>query len=61
MSFSSLGTFDPYSLYPYKKDKDQNDEKRKNNRSRSRLDDYNNSLFDSMQMSMASLQMDNAD
>lgn len=61
MSFSSLGTFDPYSLYPYKKDKDQNDEKRKNNRSRSRLDDYNNSLFDSMQMSMASLQMDNAE
>lgn len=57
MSLNSLGTFDPSNLYPYKKD----DEKQKNNRSRSRLDDYNNSLFDSMQMSLASLQMDNAD
>jgi len=57
MSLNSLGTFDPSNLYPYKKE----DEKQKNNRSRSRVDDYNNSLFDSMQMSLASLQMDNAD
>jgi len=70
MSLETLGTFDPYSLYPYTKEnnnKEQqngaanNQRSNKNNRSRSRLDDYNNSCFDSMQMSLASLQMDNAD